>query len=165
MAEIRCGRVRRAHGVRGEVRISPLGGGAGRFEPGLRVSPEGGGSALTVASAREVEGGDVLAAFEEVTSREAAESLRGRYLLLDEAESRELGEGEWFVRDLVGLAVVTPEDEPLGSVADIEEHPASDVLLVRGRDGERRFPMVTAFVRRVDLARRRIVVTPWEEEG
>ena len=30
--------------------------------------------------------------------------------------------------------------------------------------GERRFPMVSAFVREVDLAGGRIVLTPWEEE-
>jgi len=46
----------------------------------------------------------------------------------------------------------------------VEAGPAHDVLVVESEAGERRFPMVSAFVREVDLAGGRIVLTPWEEE-
>jgi ribosomal 30S subunit maturation factor RimM len=49
-------------------------------------------------------------------------------------------------------------------VADVEAGPAHDVLVVGGEGGERRFPMVSAFVREVDVAGGRIVLTPWDEE-
>jgi 16S rRNA processing protein RimM len=68
------------------------------------------------------------------------------------------------VWQLVGLAAVDPEGRPLGVVADVEAGPAHDVLVVGGEGGERRFPMVSAFVREVDVAGGRIVLTPWDEE-
>ncbi|MFN2568176.1 MAG: ribosome maturation factor RimM [Candidatus Dormibacteria bacterium] len=39
---LRAAQVRRPHGVRGEVRLIPLGGDPGRFRPGLRLAIEGG---------------------------------------------------------------------------------------------------------------------------
>ena len=47
---------------------------------------------------------------------------------------------------------------------DVEAGTAHDVLVVDGREGERRFPMVSAFVREVDIQGGRVVLTPWDEE-
>jgi len=51
---------------------------------------------------------------------------------------------------------------PDGSTVYIKN--MSGLLVVESQAGERRFPMVSAFVSEVDLAGGRIVLTPWEEE-
>ena len=109
-------------------------------------------------------GGDILLAFDGVDTPEAAGLLRGAYLCVEPERARHLPAGEWFVWQLVGLAAVDAEGNGVGVVSDVEAGPAHDVLVVESQAGERRFPMVSAFVSEVDLAGGRIVLTPWEEE-
>jgi 16S rRNA processing protein RimM len=161
---LRAAHVRRPHGVRGELRVEPLGGDAGRFTPGLRLHLEAGGRTLTVSAARPAGDGDVLLSLEGVSSREAADGLRDAYLCVEAGDARHLGVDEWFVHQLVGLRALTADGEPVGVVEDVEEYPAHEVLVVRDGERIRRLPMVRAFVERVDLGAGTVVVRPWEEE-
>jgi 16S rRNA processing protein RimM len=161
---LRAARVRRPHGVLGEVRAESLGGDARRFRRGVTVVMEGSGRTLTLRSARGLGDGDLLLGFAGVDTPEAAALLRGVYLCVEPARARRLPPGEWFVWQLVGLAAVDPEGHSLGVVSDVEAGAAHDVLVVESDAGERRFPMVAAFVREVDLTGGRIVLTPWDEE-
>ena len=161
---LRAACVRRPHGVHGELRVETLGGDAARFAHGLRLVSERDGTAYTVRSARDVVGGDVLLALEEITSRNAAEGLRGDYLCVDAGARRALGDHEWFVWELVGLCARTAEGVDLGRVTDVEEYREHEVLVVRDANGgERRFPMASAFVTGVDLDAGVVTVTPWDE--
>jgi 16S rRNA processing protein RimM len=63
------------------------------------------------------------------------------------------------------LAAVDADGNALGEVTDIEAGAAHDILVIETLAGERRFPMVSAFVTEVDLAGGRIVLTPWDEEA
>jgi 16S rRNA processing protein RimM len=163
---LRALHVRRPHGVRGELRVEPLGGDAARFEPGLRLWSEADPSAAyTVASARSTPEGDVLLCLDEVRSRTDAEGLRGAYLCVDAGERRGLGEEEWFVWELVGLRVVDEQGVEHGLVDDVEAYAEHDVLVVRRPDGGvQRIPMVRAHVASVDVKAGRIVVIPWVED-
>lgn len=161
---LRAAYVQRAHGLRGELRIEPLGGDAARFGAGLRLVAEADGRALTVTAARPLAGGEVLLSLAEVGDRSQAEGLRGTYLCVHPEDARRLGDQEWFDHQLVGLAAVTPEGEPVGTVAAVEHYAEQDVLVVDAPAGVRRFPLVRAFVRRVDLDAGSVVVTPWAEE-
>jgi len=161
---LRAARVRRPHGVLGEVRAESLGGDAHRFRRGVTVMVEGSGQTLTLRSARGLGDGDLLLGFTGVDTPEAAALLRGAYLCVEAAHARHLPPGEWFVWQLVGLPAVDAEGQTLGVVAEIEPGAAHDVLVVETEAGERRFPMVAAFVREVDVAGGRVVLTPWDEE-
>jgi 16S rRNA processing protein RimM len=163
---LRALHVRRPHGVRGELRVEPLGGDAERFRPGLRLTLERDPSMhYTVASARPTAEGDLLLTLREVASRNDAESLRGAYLCVDAGERRSLGADEWFVWELVGLRVVDASGEALGVVDDVEAYAEQDVLVVRRPDGsDRRVPMVRAHVAAVDVNAGTITVLPWPEE-
>lgn len=160
---LRAAHVRRPHGVRGELRVEPLGGDATRFGAGLRLHVEGSDRSLVVRAARSVAGGDVLLELEGVPTRDAAESLRDAYLCVEAGDVRSLGDDEWFVHQLVGLRAVTPEGEVLGAVEDVEEYASQEVLVIGDGTTVRRLPMVRAFVERVDLESGVVVVRPWEE--
>jgi 16S rRNA processing protein RimM len=162
---LRALHVRRPHGVRGELRAEPLGGDAARFAPGTVLYGED-ASVYTVAAARSTGEGDVLLALAEVTTRDAADALRGAYLYVDRSAARSLGDDEWFDWELVGLRVVSSADgAALGTVADVEEYPEQSVLVVRdGGGGERRVPLVRAHVAGVDVRGGQITVIPWPED-
>jgi 16S rRNA processing protein RimM len=158
--------VRRPHGVRGELRVEPLGGDASRFAPGMHLYTEGESPATyTVVAARPAAEGDLLLTLSEVATRDGADRLRGTYLCVDRDAVRRLGDDEWFVFELVGLRVVSADGAGVGTVSDVEEYPEQSVLVVRTLAGaEVRIPLVRAHVERVDVEAGQIVVTPWPED-
>ncbi|HKW78360.1 MAG TPA: ribosome maturation factor RimM, partial [Candidatus Limnocylindria bacterium] len=91
-------------------------------------------------------------------------ALRGRHLRVSREAARAAARGRHLWADLVGLDVVTPDGTTLGSVRELLRAGGADVLVVIGPDaGERLLPMIDSVVRSVDIAERRIVVTPQEE--
>ncbi len=163
-ALVRVGHVRRVHGVRGEVRVQMLGGELARFAPGTRFVGERAMRPLTVAAARALDGDQILLTFVELPSREEVAALSGDYLCVERERARALPPGEWFVWQLVGLRVVTNSGEELGVVRDVEEQPASDVIVVGSGTEERRYPLVREWVSAVDLDAGVVTVTPWPED-
>jgi 16S rRNA processing protein RimM len=150
--EIVVGRIGRAHGIRGEVRVeSRTDSPDDRFAVGATLRPERGG-ALTVRAARE-HGGALLVRFAEVADRTAAEALRGTILYADVAEDERPGDAEEFYdRQLVGLAARTPAGDSLGEVVDVAHLPQQEVLVIARPDGtEALVPFVEALVPTVDL--------------
>jgi 16S rRNA processing protein RimM len=166
-AEVVVGRLGRPHGVRGEVSVElrtdeP----ARRFADGARLAvrpPRAGGAPahphLTVRTTRWHQD-RLLATFEELSDRTAAEALRGSLLVATvAAEEQPEDPEEFYDHQLVGLDVVTADGRPVGVLAEVLHHGAQDLLVVRrgGRD-DALVPFVTALVPEVDLAGRRVVV-------
>ena len=91
-------------------------------------------------------------------SREDAEALRGKDLLVARVEAPELGPDEWWAEDLVGCAV-HDGDRQVGTVRQLVELPSCEMLEVeRAGGGELLVPLVNDAVREVDLERRSIDV-------
>ncbi|MBA4747189.1 MAG: 16S rRNA processing protein RimM [Sphingopyxis sp.] len=114
-----------AHGVRGEVRLKLFGDTA----EGLRAYSQftAGDRCLTLKSVRPVNQGAV-AAFAEITTREAAEALRGTVLTVPRSALPPLAEGEYYHHDLIGLLAVATTGETLGHVVAVENFGAGDIL-------------------------------------
>ncbi|MFI7587762.1 ribosome maturation factor RimM [Spongisporangium articulatum] len=151
-------RIGRAHGIRGEVSIEVRTDSPGdRFVAGAVLYPVDGRPPLTVRTVRD-HNGTVLLTFAEIGDRTAAEGLRDVVLEADVPDST--GEDDaWYPHELVGLAVVAPDGEPLGEVVGLQNGGAQDLLVVRRPDGERRLvPFVTTLVPEVDVAGGRVVV-------
>ena len=164
------GRLRRAHGIRGELGVEPLTDApAAVFAAGRTIlagtaegDPDPAGRALTVRRARPQGDGSILVAFDEITDRTEAERWRGRYLLAPASELEPPAEGEVYVHELPGMKVVLPDGASLGVVSDVLELPQGLALEVR-RDSESVvLPFHEEFIARVDRAARTIVATPPE---
>jgi 16S rRNA processing protein RimM len=157
--------------MRGEVYILPLTDHPeGVFAPGvvLRAAPEGGAvpdpelPSFPVESARPFRGG-WLVRFAGVLDRDDAERLRARDLVLPFEALPALGEGEFFVHDLVGMEVRTVEGVEVGSVEEVyEAEPALLLEVRRPGAGTLLIPLSERIVRDVDAASRRIVIDPPE---
>lgn len=90
------------------------------------------------------------------TSREEAEGLIGIDVMIRREQLPALPAGEHYWAELIGLEAVTPEGERLGSVVDLIETGANDVLVVQGQK-RHLVPFVSGiYVRRVDVAQGRI---------
>ncbi len=131
-----------------------------RFEPGSRLHHED-GRQLTVESAREHRN-RFLVKFEGVGARTEADGLRGA-LYVPASDARELDSGEFWERDLEGLAAVhAGTGQEIGTVAYVQPGPAQDLLVLDTPDGERLVPFVSEIVVEVDVGAGRVVVDPPE---
>jgi 16S rRNA processing protein RimM len=161
---IACGRVRRAHGLRGEVVVDPwTDAPAERFAAGatLRTQPETNGP-LTVESAYERQGRWIIA-FEGVADRTAAEALRGTVLLVRRGHRRAIEDpDEFYDTDLVGLTVRDRAGAVVGTVVEVVHGPGGDSLAVENREREHLVPFVSAIVPSVDVAAGVVVIDPPE---
>lgn len=96
-----------------------------------------------------------------IDNRTMAELLRGRYLEIPDEEMKELDQGRFYHRQVVGLSAVTESGEPLGVITEVLERPANDVWISHEGSVEHLIPAVKDVVLDVDLSGRRVVVADW----
>ena len=123
-----------AHGVAGEVRLKLFGEGVESLQR-FRAFND---SRLSVVKIRDDGKGGAIARFAEVADRTAAEKLRGTLLTVPRSALPPLGEGEYYHADLIGLAAVSTDGEPLGTCVAVDNFGAGDVLEIErpGEDGK-----------------------------
>jgi 16S rRNA processing protein RimM len=144
------------HGLRGAVRVEPLTDAPGRFAVGSRLHREGGDTPLTITWARST-GPGYLLRFHEVTDRDGADALRDAYLEADVV--RDLGPGEYYWHEVVGVTARTSSGEELGTVDDIFRAGETEVYVVRGSArGEVLVPAVRGIVLDLDPSGAGLVV-------
>ncbi len=164
MAQELCliGTIVAAHGIRGAVKVqshSDVPGRFGRLEEVLvGASPED-VTTMTVADVSET-GSRVLVHLSESADRDSAEALVGRNLYVTDQEMEEPPEGRYFIHDLIGCRMETPEGDARGTVRDVMLLPANDVYVVEYRGFEVLVPAVPDFIKSVNTAEKRIVVMP-----
>lgn len=154
------GVIARAHGLKGELKVTPLTEDPAFYRATERMILElpTGLRVYQVAGSRAAAAGWILS-LEGVADRPAAEALKGARLLLEENQLKPLGEGEFFQHDLVGCRVETLAGRAVGEVQAVMETGANDVLVVGG-GVEVMIPMVAEVVKAVDIAARVIRIEP-----
>lgn len=152
------GRVVRPHGIRGQVLVALETDDAHRFNCLERIFLGDTALPVGVQGARPHKGGVILTLWG-ITTRNAAEQLRGQWVKIPRDEAITLTEDEYFVYQIVGLAVVTQTGERIGQVDEVLFTGANDVYVVRTPQGELLLPAIADVVHRVDLVAGQIVVT------
>lgn len=163
------GRIRRAHGVRGEVVVEPLtespevvfASGQRLFAGPARGEPGATPPAVHVETAEPFQKGYRLR-LAEIPDRTAAEQWRGRVLMLPESELPPPPEGDVYLRDLVGYRVERENGEAIGDVTGWYALPQGLLIEVSRSGGTVLLPYSDPFVKEVDVEARRLVYTPPE---
>jgi 16S rRNA processing protein RimM len=100
----------------------------------------------------------LVAQLEGVNGKEQSDALRGMQIAVPRNELPPAEEDEYYWNDLIGLSVCNLQGEALGSVTELMETGANDVLVVDDAAVRRLIPFVATVVLEVNLAERRIVV-------
>jgi 16S rRNA processing protein RimM len=149
-----------AHGIKGGVRIksfTAVPADIGAYGP---VSDEAGARVYDIRVTGEQKG-VVLAKLAQVTTREAAEALKGLRLYVDRDRLPAAPSDEFYHADLIGLAAVLEDGSLFGTVVGVWEFGAGDTLEIAPPSGATiMLPFTHAVVPLVDLAEGRIVVEP-----
>jgi 16S rRNA processing protein RimM len=153
--------VRGVHGLHGAIRAEVLTDRPeDRFVAGAVLYREGEDRPLTIASAEAVaDGPGWRIRFREVTTRDAADALRGAYLESVVRPEEDLARGSYYWHEVIGCTVRGVDGMELGTVRDIYRIGETEVFTVEGGPfGAFDLPAVRAFVRIFAPRRGEIVV-------
>jgi 16S rRNA processing protein RimM len=158
------GRVRGAHGLRGQIRAQSFGDGPdvllGLESVSLARSEDDPAPVrYEVEAAAPGRGDEVRMRLAGLRRREQAEELRGRLLIGERTDFGTLPAGEYWGFQLIGCRVETRDGRAIGSVREIWDVGAQQLLVVRSEAGrEQLIPAVRELLSEVDVEGRRIVV-------
>ncbi len=130
------GRVSGLHGVQGWLKIFSFTRSRENiftYTPWLIKQPTGVWQKQEVTAWR-AQGKGLVAKFAEVDDREIARTFVGRDIAVSREQLPALAEGEYYWCDLMGLEVINQAREVLGTVVEIRETGANDVLVVKGQE-------------------------------
>lgn len=156
------GRVRRAHGLHGDVAVEVHSDVEERFAVGARLwlaRPGVEAESVQIEHRRPFKGGWLIR-FAGFGDRDVAEAARGAWLEVDRRDVPPAEEGTWYHFEIIGCRCVEPSYGDLGIVRDLIED-GGGLLMRLESDGGREIlvPFVRAFLRHVDVEGRRIEVT------
>jgi 16S rRNA processing protein RimM len=155
------GRVTKAHGIRGEVRVALFADSWAPFQGLTRclVGRPGGPFQPYEIEADRDHGRVIVLKLAGIDTPAAAAVLIGSEVAIPRAEAPPPPEDTFYHYDILGLEVVAG-GRALGAVREILETAGHDVYVVQGASGDWLLPATRAHIRRVDLAAGRIEVEP-----
>jgi 16S rRNA processing protein RimM len=157
-AFLEVGKVRRSHGVHGEVVVEIYTDFPERFTPKATIYFGEKHIPLVIASQRPHNEG-LLLGFEGVTNPEQAGRYRNQILSVAASEISDLPEGEFYFHDLLDLEVVDEAGKLLGVITEILETGANDVYVVTDESGcELLIPAIPEVVLEVNLDSKKMKV-------
>ncbi|HEX5655978.1 MAG TPA: ribosome maturation factor RimM [Polyangiales bacterium] len=125
-------------------------------------SPTGEITRYKVRSSRGAKEG-ALVTLEGVTTRDAADALRGHVVCVERATLPALEDGEYYIVDLPGLAVHDTGGQKIGYVEDVIEYPSVAALVVVVEGIVREVPDLPRYLLEVRVADGYVVVDNLEE--
>jgi 16S rRNA processing protein RimM len=117
-----------AHGIHGEVRLKLFGEGVDALSRHKTFRAKATGAVLTLRKIRSDNKGGAVARLAEAQTRAEAERLRGTVLTVPREALPPLEEGEYYHADLIGLSVLTDAGERVGTIIEVQNYGATDIL-------------------------------------
>jgi 16S rRNA processing protein RimM len=157
-AFLAAGKIRRPHGVRGEVFVELYTDFPERLSLKKAVYLGEKHEQVTISSQRSHKDG-LLMGFKGYDTPEAVGRFRNQILYVASADSPQLPEGEYYFHELLDLTVLDENGLLLGNLTEIIETGANDVYVVATPSGtEILLPAIPDVILAVDLGERKMIV-------
>lgn len=152
-----------AFGVQGEVRLKSFCADPQAIADYAPLYTEDGNAFAQLVLTGQLKNG-FTARIDGVVSKEDADLLRNVDLYADRTVMPSLPDDEYYYADLIGITVVDTGGATLGTVKNVMDHGAGDLLeiIVSGQSETTLLPFTKAAVPTVDLTAQRIVADPPE---
>ncbi|WP_297768322.1 ribosome maturation factor RimM [uncultured Roseovarius sp.] len=152
-----------AFGVKGEVRLKSFTATPEDIASYSPLASEDGTRRFDITLTGQTKNG-FTARLSGVTSKEAADALRGTRLHAERSQLPNLPDDEFYHADLIGLSVFDTGGTFLGQVRAVLNHGATDLLEIHGPDLKSTvlLPFTLEAVPTVDLTAGRIIADPPE---
>ncbi|VXB47155.1 Ribosome maturation factor RimM [Arthrobacter sp. 9AX] len=159
--QLQVARIGKPHGIRGEVTVQVLTDAPeDRFVPGTEFVVEPASAGPLIVSSARWNKDILLLGFEEIATRNDAETLRGAKLFIETEELDEDDDEGWYEHELVGLEARVGS-QVVGKVAALNTMPVQDLLVVTTPGGEEiLIPFVEQIVPEVNIEEGFVLLTP-----
>ena len=129
---LQVGVITSTHGIRGEVKVFPTTDDPNRFRKLKQVILDTGKEQLDmeIASVKFFKN-QVIVKFKGIDDINDVEKYRKAGIYVTRENAIPLGENEYFIADLIGLRVISDEEEELGVIDDVLQTGANDVYIVK----------------------------------
>ena len=153
------GKLRRPHGLNGEILMSVWTDFPDRIKPGVVIYVGKDHDLLTIRSVR-WHRDDILIAFEGIEDRDQAGFFRNQLMKVRVDDRPVLPNGEIYQHQLLGMSVILKDDDSiLGELTEIIETGANDVYVVLSEDGlELLLPAIDSVIDNIDVDKKEIQV-------
>lgn len=150
---LRVGVIASTHGIKGEVKVFPTTDNPDRFKKIKQIILHTGKEELEL----EIEGVKffkqfAILKFKGIDNINDIEKYKGKELYVTRENAQRLGRNEYFVADLLGVAVTADTGKTLGILKDVIETGANDVYVVEMEDKkELLIPAIKQCILNVDV--------------
>ncbi len=135
---ILIGEIATAHGIKGYVKVRSFLDDETLLEGDHVYTSETGDQTISLTLKNPMK--DIwLATVEGITDRNGAEALRGTQLYIDRDTLPDTDDGEYYIEDMKGLKVIAKDGEEIGTVLDVVNFGASDLIDIRPAKGGQNF--------------------------
>jgi 16S rRNA processing protein RimM len=134
-AFIVVGRLRKPHGIRGEMLMELLTEFPERLQAGLEIYVGEGHQLFHIRKCRGHQKGFIIS-FWEHENRDDVEELRNNLVYVHTDSIPQLSEGEYYHHQIMGLRVISDRGDFLGTVTSIIETGSNDVCVVKSESGQ-----------------------------
>ncbi len=148
------GKIVKAQGIKGEVKIIPITDDVLRFNKLKKATVKG--NEMTVEYSR-VQGGCAFVKFKGVDNRNDAELLQNEFVSVAREDAVKLPENTWFIVDILGSKVFVGDKE-IGALVDVMQNSAVDVYVVSDGKNEVMFPALKNLILKVDTDKKVIIL-------
>ncbi len=157
------GKVAKAHGIKGELKIFPYSGHPENFREyeSIFLSEENSDTKRQYHIDKcRVQGKYALLLLQESCSRNDAEELVGSVVSVLRNALPQLNDDEFYLADLEGREMITTEGESLGYIKGLLQTDGHDILAVEGKGREYLIPAIGEFLVRIEPHQVHVKIPP-----
>ena len=161
---VTVGKLRRPHGVKGEMSMDVLTDFPQQLKEGITVFLGKNHQSQKIRSIRYTEKG-ALIAFDGLMDCDVVGYLRNQYVYARYENRPSLPEGQYYHQEILGMEVLNETGESLGVIDEILETGANDVYVIHsGMKDELLIPAIKSVILNIDRSSKRMVVKlpEWE---
>ncbi len=161
---ILIGKIVGPHGIKGTIKVKPFTDFLERFEKGNFVKIEIDNSLFEFLIEESfLHKGFICLKLKGIDSIDDALRLKNMSIVIAEDELRKLGKDEYYIHDLIGLAVRDEFDKEIGKIVDVLSLASNDVYEIELTDKRKVFyPAVKDFIDEINIEKKFIRIKNYE---
>ena len=154
---ILVGKIVKAQGIKGEVKVKPITKSISRFKKLNYVLIDN--NKYSISGARIGVDGFVYLMFVEVSTRNDAEMLKDKELYIHKEDRVTLEKDEYFIDDLMHSSLFDENNNELGEIINIENYGSADIITVACGFGDSfSFPLLKDLIISFDENEKKVVI-------
>lgn len=157
---VAIGRVIKAKGLRGELKIESLSDSEHRFDSleSVFLEQKNGLIVTRTVETTKSNGTTVIIKLKDIDDRTTAEAYHGGYIYVDRKNIAPLPQDSYYIFELEGMDVLNTTGYKIGKVMRVDKYPANDVIIVSMEKEDIMIPAVKHYILSVNNQKNQMTV-------